>query len=497
MGLLAKIKKYKFSIFLILIILIAIFFRTYQAVERFEFAHDSDLYSWIVKDIVVNHHFRLIGQLTSAPGIFIGALFYYLLVPFFLLSKMDPLGGVVLTIIIGVLNVISYYFVLSKLFNKKVGLIGAYLYSTLLVTVNFDRWLVPTILTPLWSIWYLYILIQITRKNYRILPLLGILIGLIWHIHIALIPILLSLPAAFLISKKLPSLKQLILTFITFLITSLPLILFEIRHNFSQTTSLLENFLAPQAGDRGLSKLDSIIAMLSKNTSILVLDPQSTQPAFNLLLTFLLLLSPIYLIRKRVLKPAEAITLYFWMLGPILFFSVSTSLISEYYFFNINFIFLTFVSLLLYCVFKFFRYGKYILPVFLGIILLKNLYFYVTNEPYHKGYLEKKTLVTFIKEDAKLNNYPCIGISYITTPGEDVGFRYFFYLSNLHLNHPSKKIPVYNIVIPQELAYGNIKKTFGHIGLLMPEDVPPKEELVKNCSSENTNLTDSLFGYVD
>ena len=60
---------------LALILVIGLFFRSYQLTERFEFAHDGDLYSWIVKDIVVNHHFRLIGQLTSAPGIFIGGLF--------------------------------------------------------------------------------------------------------------------------------------------------------------------------------------------------------------------------------------------------------------------------------------------------------------------------------------------------------------------------------------------------------------------------------------
>lgn len=137
------------------------------------------------------------------------------------------------------------------------------------------------------------------------------------------------------------------------------------------------------------------------------------------------------------------------------------------------------------------------MPILLIVIFVKNAYFLVTVEPYHKGYAEKKALVNLIKEDVILNNYPCIGITYITTPGENVGFRQFFYLNNLHLNHPSKKIPVYNIVIPQERAYGNVKKTFGHIGLLMPEDVPPKEEIAKNCTGENTNLTDSLFGYVE
>ena len=72
-----------------IILLIGFFFRTYHIVEWLDFGHDADLYSWIIKDILVNHHPRLIGQLTSAPGIFIGPLFYYLLAPFFVLTKMD------------------------------------------------------------------------------------------------------------------------------------------------------------------------------------------------------------------------------------------------------------------------------------------------------------------------------------------------------------------------------------------------------------------------
>src|SRR6185312_589015 len=109
------------------IILIGMFLRTYQIINRFEFDHDGDLYSWIVKDVVVNHHFRLIGQLTSAPGIYIGPLFYYSLIPFFLMTHMDPVGGIIPITILGLATLISYYLVFSKLFNPKVGLIATFI----------------------------------------------------------------------------------------------------------------------------------------------------------------------------------------------------------------------------------------------------------------------------------------------------------------------------------------------------------------------------------
>src|SRR3989304_8690751 len=79
---------------LILIILIlGLFLRLYKAQELFLYGHDHDLAGWFVRDVVENMHFRLIGQDTSTQGIFIGPVYYYLLVPFYLLSGMDPIGG--------------------------------------------------------------------------------------------------------------------------------------------------------------------------------------------------------------------------------------------------------------------------------------------------------------------------------------------------------------------------------------------------------------------
>lgn len=74
---------------IITIILVALFVRSYKPLELFMYSHDQDLSGWIFKDIFVNHHIRLIGQETSSKGIFIGPIFYYLQIPFYLLTKMD------------------------------------------------------------------------------------------------------------------------------------------------------------------------------------------------------------------------------------------------------------------------------------------------------------------------------------------------------------------------------------------------------------------------
>lgn len=480
-----------------LILLIGLFFRTYKIVERFQFAHDGDLYSWIIKDVVVNHHLRLIGQLTSAPGIFIGPAFYYLLVPFFILFKMDPAGALVPTVILGIITIFSYYFVLSTLFNKNTGLIAAFLYAILISTSDLDRWVVPTITTSLWAIWYFYALLMTARGKFFVLPVLGILVGLIWNIHIALLPSLIAIPLALLISKKHLSLKQIVLFFIALTITSLPLILFEMRHNFQQTISLIQNFTASHEGLSGINKFSRVLEMIVQNTNALFLSPQSFKFTQNILFVILILITPMLLVKKRVISFKDLLPLYAWVMGTILFFSLSSSPISEYYFQNFNVIFIAFISLLLSFLIKRNRKFLYIIWVFLILIFLKNAYFLINQNYYNKGYLERKGVVEYIAKDANQKGFPCFGISYITAPGENVGFRYFFYLKNQHLVHPSLDVPVYNIVIPDELSLKEVKQKFGHIGIIPPTTIPPEQSIEKSCRTPDTNITDPVFGYVD
>ncbi|MDD5415687.1 MAG: glycosyltransferase family 39 protein [Candidatus Daviesbacteria bacterium] len=489
-------KKKPYLLVLIFILIIGLFFRTYKIVERFEFAHDGDLYSWIVKDIVVNHHFRLIGQLTSVPGIFIGGLFYYLLIPFFLVSKMDPIGVFGLGVLIGVLTILSYYFILTKLFNKTVGILAAFLHAVLLSTVGFDRWIVPTLPTKLWAIWYFYTLIMISRGNFSLLPILGILIGLIWHIHIALLPALLAIPAALFFARKLPNLKQTILFFTTLLITSSPLILFEVKHRFIQTQGLFINLSSTKEGEIGLRKLMLVLEMISKNTENLFLSPQSIPSTLRLPFLFIILSSVFLLIKYRQIKIREVLIIFIWLASIILFFSFSRTQISEYYFANLEVILLTIVSLIFALLIKSGKPGLGLTVFIFGLILVKNILFFVNSNPYQIGYLDRKAVTNFIEQDVKIQGYPCIGITYITRPGENVGFRYFFYLNKLHLVHPSIDVPVYNIVIPEELSK-EVKYKFGHIGIIPPTKIPPKETIQKSCQTPNTNLTDPMWGYVD
>lgn len=585
-----------------LILIIGLFFRTYQIVERFEFAHDGDLYSWIVKDIVINHHPRLIGQLTSAEGIFIGSLFYYLLAPFFILTNMDPIGVIIPITAIGIFTIISYYWVLSKIYSKKVGLISAFLYAVLIATIGLDRWVVPTVTTSIWAIWYFFVLINIAGRNFRVLPILGILIGLIWHIHVALAPTLTAIPVAFFIAKKLPERKEILLFLIITFLSLLPLFIFEGRHNFSQTKSLVKNFTDNFGKDNNISEIRNVIlgdkndnsALNFNPTSkfILEIEPQTPvaggqinlkittkNPKYSTIIIYLdcgspqkyeigyitanfnwstsgcskinhkiniiartpldpflqtisskfftvlekenrniqdllvfpftfpkplqlffmviILFSPLTASYISVLPKNQVIIYYSWILGVFLFFTFSSNVVSEYYLSSINVLFVISISLILSKIYKTKYIGKYLLFILLLFFLTRSLFFFITNNNYKKGYPERKGVIQFIASDAKQKNYPCVAINYITNIGENTGFRYFLWLYDLKTTKTGQDIPLYTIVLPYELALDRVKQKFGHIGIIPPTAIPSKEIIEKSCQTPDTNLTDSMFGYVE
>lgn len=489
-------------VLLIIILIIGLFFRTYKIVERFEFAHDGDLYSWIVKDIVVDKHPRLIGQLTSVPGIYIGPLFYYLLVPFFLISRMDPIGAVIPITIIGMFTILSYYLVFRKLFNPTVGLIAGFLQAVLLSPILFDRQAVPSAPTNIWAIWYFYCVVSMLRGNFKVLPLLAILIGLIWHIHIALIPALVAIPIGLFLNKKLPSRKLIFKSLIILIFVSAPLILFELRHNFIQTGSVITNFSTDYGGTSGLTKFDIVTIKVGRNLIRLLLYPNSLPfiEVYHLqLITVLLFLSlSLILVKKKLLKWQEVLVFFIWIAVVVAFYTFTTIVPSEYYFTNIEVIYIAILSILIYLVYQWRVWGRRLVYTMMVFILIKNFYYFINLPVYQKGYLARKAVASFITSQAKGKGFPCVAVSYITKhPGEDVGFRYFFYLNNLHVNQPKSGSPVYTIVIPDEIAKDDVVAKFGNIGVIEPREIISQAKIKESCSGQNSNLTDPMLGYVE
>lgn len=452
----------------IIIIIWGLILRLYDYTARFAYGHDADLVGWVIKDIIVDKHPRLIGQLTSSPGIFIGALYYYLQIPFYWLSNMDPIGVYWLTALTGILSIASMWFV--------AGPIASFIYASSWLIANTERDVFPTTPVFLWSIWFFHTFTKLWKGEKKWLYVAAILISLIWHFNLALVFGVPFLILAVLRHLKSYTFHDLILPILLCLVLNLPLIVFETRHGFGQTKALMGTLVG---GGEKHWKFDQVFQYTLKNANRVFVD---TDLKINPWIFPALALIGILMSRWRWF-------ILSWSFLVISFFSINSLPISEYYLNSFTIVWILGAAWILK------KIPKVAMFAILGIFAIHNFSRMLNFESNHAGYVERKAIVEYIKQDAAIHGYPCIAISYITSIGNNLGYRYWFWLKEMKVMRPDTLAPVYSIVFPHSLV-NKIDKSFGSLGLIFPDySRYNKEGIAKSCSLPDQNLTESMFGF--
>jgi 4-amino-4-deoxy-L-arabinose transferase-like glycosyltransferase len=481
-----------------LILVLGLFFLVLGYKYGFSWAHDHDLYSWIAKDIVLNKHWRLVGQLTSVDGVFIGPLYYYMIAFVYWIFGMNPLSSMVVTTTIGFISILAIYFLVKEFWGEKKALMAAFLMATSSGIALFQRWSVPTQPTILWSILFLYVILKSIKGDKKILYLYGLLLGLVYHIHIALIPILPLPMVAYLLSGKGNILKnfkkikwqEYVIFFLIFFITSSPFWLFELKHNWSQVESTISTMQIDYVGPTGWQKISKVIEASSKEIQVRLLNNWDDFPIKIIWLPVILM--TIYLFKKKVLDKKQIIYMFFWVFLIMLAQFTSKKVVSEYYFTNLIPIVFLITFLFISKIFK----NKIILGSLallyctLNLLALINNFSGVNSDAYYI----KEQVTDYIVADAKENNYPCVSINYIAPFGTGVGFRYLFWYKGMGVVKTCSGIPQYDIVIPFETSIDSLDHKFGRIGIIKPKNIENIDpSLCKNPSLE----LDPLLGYTE
>lgn len=479
----------KAKLFLLCIIIFGLFMRTYQSVDRFYYNHDNDLSSWIVKDIVVDHHFRLIGQLTSSPGIFIGPFFYYALIPFYLFSRLDPIGALGLSFVISLASLTSVYFVFSKVHSRSVGIVAALLFAASFSISATERQIVPTTPVFLWSIWFYYFIHHLFQGHPRSLIPLAVLFALVWHIHLALALLAPLVVLGILANLHRFRLRDFFLPVAIFLLLSLPLLVFETRHGFIQTKSLFTSFGEKTPVSRTIDqKVIHVLVYVQRDLNALFWDRPDNIP--ENLISFAFIGIFIYLCAVKVLSRRDIVIYSSWFLLYLVFFSLHPINLSEYYLDGLSILWIALAA-------RFLSVWKLLAVIVLMLFLGHNLYREFSFTINRSGYVQRKAVVAYIAADAAAHHYPCVSVSYITSPGNDLGYRYLFWLTGLPVNRPQGGAPVYSVVFPLSLVSG-VDKTFGALGLVLPKYARyTLQQVAVSCSGGNDNLTYPMFGFTN
>lgn len=473
----------------LLILFIGLFLRIYKLEELFGYGHEQDLQAWIVKDVLVDRHLRLIGQETSISGLFIGPLYYYTLIPFFALFSMNPLASYIPITLISLATLTSVYFVVTKLYGKTPGLVAALIYAASPTIIFLDRWVVPTQPTLLWIIWFYFVLIKFSKGDFKPLSILAILIGLIWHIHIAFLPLLLLVPVAIFLSKKsfLKKIKKLnrkhlalSLTISTFLIA--PFVAFELRHNFQQIKGLINIGQVKEEEGRelrkGYYKFEVVTELTNRalwSTVLYEKNPKDPMVFAIPVALFIFLSLPVIAVRKGKMSKNELILIYLWLINVTVSHLMSKRLISDYYFNSLLILSLIIISTTIASIIPK-KDNKTLLILSILFIFYGGSKVIGKSQPVGE-YMDRKNIIEFIAKSTREGNFNCIGVNYIGEIPVRYGYRYLFWLNKVNQISPANDVAVFSIVQPSGISESEIEFRSGNIGVILP--------ITKSSPSEN------------
>jgi 4-amino-4-deoxy-L-arabinose transferase-like glycosyltransferase len=397
------------------------------------------------------------------------------------------------SLIIGLAAIVSLYFVVARLYSHRSAGIASLLYAGSFLISQTEREVVPTTPVMLWSIWFFYAVNLIFLGKKSGLLLAAFLLGLIWHINLALVLLLPLVVIGAVINRKVFIWRDFLPPLLILLFLSLPLFIFEFRHGFIQTKSLFSTMTSVSVGSMSnqpafSDKISHVVAYAVKNATRIFFVPE-----FNFSEKFIPLTLSIFFLLLLITKkiPRYTGTIFvLWMGLYILFFTLSPINLSEYYLNGINIIWIILAAVSLA---EFFP--KYFISALITVLLVYNLNMFFTFPVNASGYVQKQALVEFVSQDSRLHHYPCVAFSYITSPGYNLGYRYFIYRQGLKTAPPSSGAPVYSVVFPHSLV-NHIDKSFGALGLVLPDySRYDQATVIASCSGQNSNLIDPMFGF--
>lgn len=222
------------------IVLVALFFflRIYHLEDSFNFGSDQGMTLLETYNLFQSKQITLISQTGSswtADGryIFFSSLLYYILMPVLILFSWDPLSVSYFLIILQFIALAAVFWVIWKRNNIEEALIFSVLFISNLSMVEHSRYVwTPNFLIPLAGIVLALLLLLSKRKNLSVIALLiGTVWGLGFQMHYSFVLVVLITIVWLFLGKYFRG-KEYLCLFFGFTLMMLPLIVFELRHNF-------------------------------------------------------------------------------------------------------------------------------------------------------------------------------------------------------------------------------------------------------------------------
>lgn len=441
------IKKHRFIIF---ILLIASFFRLYRIGDYMEFLGDQGRDVVIIRDFLKNGNFFFIGPQTSIGNMYLGPFYYYFIAPSLLLANFNPIGPAIFVALLGILTTYLVYLISQKWFSHSVGLIAAFLFAISPTIIKYSNFSWNPNIMPLFALLFTYFIWKsFSQSKFKnlIYATLSFIMAINSH-YLALL--LLPLPLVYFIIYllKKPSLenkkafiKYFTISLIIFLISLVPQIAFDIKHQGQNIGALITFFSERQTtvNLKAYKAIPLIWPLFTQiNGSLLTAKVEFSA----ILISIFIFLGSLFYIYKNLLQIKKdpyhpGILLIIWYLIGLLGLGLYKQHIYDHYF---GFLFpaVTMIAaLLIHQIFQQKLLGKF-LSVFILIIISFQSFSHnqFLFQPPRQLWTTQK-IVRSIEQ--KSNNQP-FNLALLAKQNYDPPYRYFFYESGAPLFELKDKI---------------------------------------------------------
>lgn len=432
------------------ILLIASALRLYRIGDYMTFLGDEGRDVLIAKAILEGD-FTLLGPRSSAADFFYGPIYYYFITPFLWIFNYDPVGPAVGVALFGIATVYLVYKFGSEFFGVKAGLIAALLYSISPLVIAYSRSSWNPNPLPFFSLLIIFLTYKAVFKNsLRMFALIGLLFGIAMQLqYLATFLTIVVVTYVFLgtyIKSKGSFIKSLVIRYVLivfgFLIGFSPFLIFEIRHGFPNTRTILDFIFVKSAQsnyeDSNTSFASIILDVFFRIYARLVANfPPPEQININenfdlklwTIAIFVVAIATIFAL--SVLKDKLKLALIAcWMAIGIFLFGFYKTEIYDYYFgflFPLPFLLVgNLISVLYFLKNKSLPFSKIIATILLICLILINLKGIPFRFSPNKQKAQVKTISEFVlsKTDGKPFNF-----ALITLGNSDHAYRYFFELN--------------------------------------------------------------------
>lgn len=382
--------------------LVFIFFCSWYVINEDLVFHTDIARDFLLLNEITHKNIQLIGPRADWKGLFHGPLWLYFNLPAYLVGHGNPIIVGWFWILATIIFTFIYYFLLKKLFDKKTALlfIPLFLASITHFTSNFYNPIGALFLMPL----FYYSIVQYSKTNKIFFLMLSMfLAGLIFQFQIAVGGPIIILSTLLFIYKIIKNKKysHLLGLFIV-LIPLSTFIVFDLRHNFMQTSAILNHFNGTEKY-YSMSFMDKLFNRLTTMVNSGIGLTRNEFSFLNIIASYLLTVMIYYSLSKKKLIEEYLLFIYIYVGFYVLSLLHQSTILVHYFLPLIPLPIIIFSTLNKYLGKKIF-YSFYVLIVVLNLIIgLKSIKdsktFFNINKTSWKGIL-KVAETTFKNSDS-------------------------------------------------------------------------------------------------